>query len=110
MAIFANGVATQTTASVGNTSVKIFNASLSGIPTGAAIGDVTVINTGSTTIFVGSFTGVTAITGVRVPPSGQLTINGFGAVQGSTNYDIYAITASGTSSTIVGPASLSVNE
>lgn len=103
MAVFANSAATQT-AAVTNSSSKVFNASAAGIPTGAALGDITLVNTGTVTVFVGSFTGVTATTGVRVPAGASLTLSSFGAVQGSTNFDLYAITASGTSSVLVGPA------
>lgn len=107
MAIFSTAAATQSTASVGNTATLVFDSDATGIPTGATIGDVTVINTGATTFFVGQ-SAVTAVTGLRVPPGAQVTINGFGALQSSTNYDIYAITSSGTSSAIAGPVSVSV--
>lgn len=109
MPIFATGAATQATASVGNTATLVFDSDASGITAGVTIGDVTVINTGTTTFFVGQ-SGVTATTGLRVPGGAQVTINGFGALQSSTNYDIYAITASGTSSALAGPVTLSVNE
>ena len=109
MPIFSTGVATQTTASVTNSATLVFDSDFTGIPTGVTLGDITVINTGATTFFVGQ-SGVTATTGLRVPPGAQVTINGFGAVQSSTNFDIYAITASGTSSAIAGPVTLSVNE
>lgn len=109
MAIFASSSAVQATASVGNTATLIFDSDATGIPTGATIGDVTVINSGSKTFFVGQ-SGVTATTGLRVPAGAQVTINGFGATQSSTNFDIYAITASGTSSALAGPVSVSVNE
>ena len=105
MAIFANGSATQTTASVTNSATLVFDSDASGIPTGVTIGDVTVVNTGAVTFFVGQ-SGVTSSTGLRVPPGAQVTITGFGALQSSTNFDIYAITASGTSSAIAGPASV----
>jgi hypothetical protein len=107
MAIFANSAATQVGA-VTSSSSLIFNVAASGIPTGAALGDITVINTGATTIFIGSFTGVTAITGLRVPPGAQVTVNGLNAVQSSTNGNIYAITASGTSTSLSGPATVDV--
>lgn len=102
MAIFATSAATQT-AAVTSSSSKVFNASASGIPTSAALGDITLVNTGSVTVFVGSFTGVTAVTGIRVPAGASVTLSQFGAVQGSTNYDLYAITASGASTVLVGP-------
>lgn len=106
MAIFANSAATQT-AAVTNSATLVFDSDASGIPTGAVIGDVTVVNTGATTFFVGQST-VTSSTGLRVPPGAQVTIAGFGAVQTSTNYDIYAITASGTSSSLAGPATTDI--
>lgn len=105
MAIFANSAATQATASVGTSATQIFNPSASGIPSGASLGDITVINTGSTTFFVGQST-VTASTGLRVPPGAQVTVSGFGAKQGSSTYSIYAITSSGTSSALTGPATV----
>ena len=109
MAIFASSIYTQSTASVGSTATLVFDADPTSSVAGSVIGDVTVINTGTVTFFVGQ-SGVTATTGLRVPPGAQVTINGFGAVQSSTNYDIYAITASGTSSALAGPVTLSVNE
>lgn len=105
MPIFANGAATQATASVTSSATLVFDADASGITAGITIGDVTVINTGSTTFFVGQ-SGVTASTGLRVPAGAQVTITGFGALQSSTNFDIYAITSSGTSSALAGPASV----
>jgi hypothetical protein len=108
MAIFANSSAVQSTASVANTATLIFDSDASGIPTGVTIGDVTLMNTGAVTFFVGQ-SGVTSSTGLRVPPGAQVTINAFGALQSSTNYDIYAITASGTSSALAGPATVDAN-
>jgi hypothetical protein len=96
MAIFANSAATQANA-VPNSATKIWNASASGIPTGATLGDVIVQNTGAVTMFIGSAS--VSTTGLRVPPGAQVTISGFGAVQGNTNYDIYAIAASSTGTT-----------
>jgi hypothetical protein len=109
MGIFATGVATQK-ASVLSTATLIFDSDASGIPTGVTIGDVTVVNTGPNTMFIGQST-VTASTGLRVPAGAQVTINGFGALQSSTNFDIYAIAASSSTltSSLAGPASVSVN-
>lgn len=109
MAIFANGAATQATASVGTSATLVFDADASGITAGITIGDITVINTGSVTMFVGQ-SGVTATTGLRVPPGASWSSNGLGALQSSTNYDVYAITSSGTTSALAGPLSLTVNE
>lgn len=104
MAIFASSVYTQT-ATVTNSATLIFDADPANSVAGSVIGDVTVINTGSTTIFLGQST-VTASTGLRCPAGAQVTINGFGAKQSSTTFDIYAITSSGTSTTLSGPATL----
>jgi hypothetical protein len=111
MAIFANGAATQATASVLSTATLVFDSDASGITSGITIGDVTVMNTGANTMFIGQ-SSVTATTGLRVPAGAQVTINGFGAKQSSTNFDIYAIaaTSSTLTSALCGPASLSVNE
>jgi hypothetical protein len=108
MAIFANSAAVQATASVTNSATLIFDTDASGIPTGVTLGDVTVVNTGSTTFFIGQ-SSVSATTGLRVPPGAQVTINNFGALQSSTNFDIYAITSSGTSSALAGPATVDAN-
>jgi hypothetical protein len=96
MAIFANSAATQTTA-VPNSATKIWNASASGLVSGAKLGDVIVQNTGAITMFIGSASVSTV--GLRVPPGAQVTITGFGAVQGSTTYDIYAIAATSAGTT-----------
>jgi hypothetical protein len=105
--IFNASAATQTTA-VTNSATLIFDADATGIGTNATIGDVVVINAGATTMFIGQ-SGVTSSTGLRVPPGGQWSSNAFGAIQSSTNYDIYAITASGTTTAIAGPATLDSN-
>ena len=109
VAIFANGTAAVQSSAVTNSSSLIYDTDATNIPTGDTLADITLINTGSVTIFVGSFTGVTAITGLRVPAGAQVTINGFGAKQSSTNGDLYAITASGTSSVLVAPATVDAN-
>jgi|SRR5579859_3497419 len=105
MPIFANSAATQATASVGNTATQIFNVSASGIPAGAVIGDLIVENTGSVTMFVGQ-SAVTAVTGLRVPAGGSVTLTGFAATQAVTTGNVYGITASGTTSALVGPATV----
>ncbi len=101
MAIFANSAATQTTASVTNSATQIYNTSASGIPAGVTLRNITIVNTGSVTFFVGQ-SAVTAVTGIAVPAGGQLTIEGYAFAQGAAGGNVYAITASGTSSAIVG--------
>lgn len=105
MAIFANSAATQTTASVANTATQIYDTSASGIPTGVTLKNLTIVNTGSTTFYVGQ-SAVTAVTGIAVPAGGQLTIEGYSHAQADTAGDVYAITASGTSSAIAGLATV----
>lgn len=105
--VFNASAATQTTA-VTNSATLIFDADASGIGTNALIGDVVIVNAGTVTMFIGQST-VTSSTGLRVPPGGQWSSNSFGALQNSTNFDIYAITASGTTTAIAGPATLDSN-
>jgi len=105
MPIFANSSAVQAT-TVPNSATLIFDSDASGIPTGVTIGDVTVVNTGAVTMFVGG-SSVTTSTGLRVPPGAQVTITGFGALQSSTNFDIYAIASSSAgTSALAGPATV----
>jgi hypothetical protein len=92
VAIFAAGTATTT--SVGNSATKVFDVTSSNWADGATLTNVTVLNTGTVTAFIG-IAAVTA-TGLRLAPGQQLTIYGYSYVKGNTAGDIYAITASGT--------------
>jgi hypothetical protein len=75
--------------------------------TGNVLKDVTIVNTGTATMFVGSGSGVTAVTGLSIPPGGQCTIQGYNiTVASSTTGDISAITSAGTTSAVVGLASV----
>lgn len=101
MAIF-NGTqpSNQGPTSVTNSATQIYNTtSYNSInfPTGAALRDITVINTGTVTCFVGT-SSVTATTGVPLRSGEQLTIQGshVQAESGNTSWNLYAITASGT--------------
>lgn len=66
-------------------------------PAGVVLHDLTIINTGSTTCYLGSST-VTSSTGLPLKPGEQLTIQGqvTAATSGVLGWNIYAITASGT--------------
>jgi hypothetical protein len=67
-------------------------------PVGVALRDLTILNTGSITCFVGTST-VTATTGVPLRGGEQLTIQSSLHTQGesgATSWNLYAITASGT--------------
>lgn len=99
--IFANSAATQATASVGTSATQIYNTSASGIPAGVTLKNLTIVNTGSVTFYVGQ-SGVTSSTGLPVTAGTQVTIDGYSYAQGASGGNVYAITASGTSSALAG--------
>lgn len=99
MAIFADSAATQTT-SFTTSATEVFNTSASGIPSGVTLHDVTLINTGASTVYLGQ-SAVTAVTGLPLQPGAQITYNGYSFAQGASGGNIYAICASGGASTIV---------
>ena len=100
MGIFAASTATVTT--VTNSATKIFDSTSSKFATGAHLTDLTVINTGTTTCFVGI--AAVTVTGLRLAPGQQIVINGYNYVKGDTTGDVYAITASGTTTVETGLA------
>lgn len=107
MAIFANSAATQTT-SVGNSATEVFNPSASGIPSGVTLYDVTLINTGTVTVYLGQ-SAVTAVTGLQLAAGQQVTYNHESFAQGTAANAIYAITSSGTTSVLAGLATVAAN-
>jgi hypothetical protein len=107
VAIFADSAATQTT-SVGNSATEIFNTSATGIPTGVTLHDVTIVNTGSVTVYLG-ISAVTASTGLPLQPGAQITYNGYSFAQGASGGNIYAITSSGTAVVVAGLATVNSN-
>jgi hypothetical protein len=66
-------------------------------PVGATLRDITIVNTGTVTCFIGT-SAVTAATGVPLRAGEQLTIQGshVQAESGATSWNLYAITASST--------------
>lgn len=106
MAIFAAGSVQVVT--VANTATKIFDTTSAKYATGATLTGLTIINTGSTTIFLGS-SSVTAATGLRLAAGQQITYNGYSYLKSNTVGDVYAITASGTSTTEAGLATVRAN-
>ena len=104
MAIFsASPPAYQATASVGNTATQIYNTTSITVggttytfPTGVTLANITVVNTGLVTAYIGS-SSVTAATGLVLGAGQQLTIQG-SVAQGSSLWNLYAITSSGTTS------------
>ena len=102
LAIFATGAPTQT-AAVLSSATLIFDTQASGIPSGAALPNITVENTGTKDFFLGSAS-VTAATGLLLKAGQQILILGNSANQASTAGDIYGITASGSSTSLSGLA------
>lgn len=100
MAIFATG-SIQTT-SVTTAATKVFDTTSALYTTGATLANVTLINTGAVACHVG-IAAVTT-TGLTLNPGEQLTITGYSHVKGDTTGDLYAITASGTTTVEAGLA------
>lgn len=105
MAIFsASPPAYQATGSIGSgAAVQIYNTTSITIgsttytfPTGAPLANLTVVNTGTVTAYIGS-SSVTAATGLALAAGQQLTIQG-SVIAGSSVWNFYAITSSGTTS------------
>jgi hypothetical protein len=95
MAIFANGPATQTTSvttTSGTATALIFNTAASGVT--GTLPSVIVINTGSVTAYVGG--GTTITTGAMPLPAGYSLLLKGPAV------NLYALTASGTTTLVAG--------
>lgn len=104
------------TSSVGNTAVNVFNPNAAPyVPGGAApnfvgpLKDPIFENTGSVTVYLGQ-SGVTSSTGLPLLPGQQITYNGFSTAVGASGTKLYAITASGTSTVVVGLATININE
>lgn len=81
-------------------STSVTNGSTFSFPTGSTLRDLTIINTGTTTCYLGSST-VTATTGLPLKAGEQITIQGqvTAATSGVLGWNIFAITASGTTTT-----------
>jgi hypothetical protein len=118
VAIFENGIV-QVNSSVGtissliwqpsNTSTTTYGA-FGSVTVGAVLKDVTIVNTGSNVIYVGSGSAsAAATTGLQIPAGAQLTIQGYNVTASAgTTGNIWAQTATvgQTSSTVTGLASV----
>jgi hypothetical protein len=116
--LFETGVVQ--TATMGTLSALIWNpsnqsqttfGSLGSITTGDVLKDVTILNTGTGTIYAAGGTTVAgaAPIGIPIPPGAQVTIQGYSVVAASTvaGGPIYGICATGAaSSTTAGLASV----
>ncbi len=114
--IFETGI--QQTASIGsvsglcwqpsNTSATTFGP-LGSVPSGSVLTNVTVLNTGSSVIYVGmGSASAAATTGAQVQPGGQVTFTGYNVTAGTaTTGNIWANTTTGnTSTTLAGMTTL----
>jgi hypothetical protein len=95
MAIFdAGSPAYQTQVGpIGGTALLIWSGTataLAGISPAVTLRDITVLNTGANPMWVGA-TAVTTVTGMYIPPGGQMTIQGWAGTSNTTTRDIYAI-------------------
>lgn len=102
MAIFASGSVQTTTVTTGAT--KIFDTTSSLYATGAALTNVTIVNTGTVACHVGIASVTT--TGLTLGPGQQLTIYGYSHIKGDTTGDLYAITNSGSTTVEAGLATV----
>jgi hypothetical protein len=108
MAIFDTGSAayqTTTVTSGGQTAFNANSTALAALSPAVTLKDVTVMNVGSVTAYLGQ-SGVTATTGITLKPGQQITIQGYTAVTGTTTNNVFAITSSGSTVLLAGLASL----
>lgn len=119
MPLFETGIV-QVNSAVGTLSSLIWNpsngstttfGSLGSITTGDILKDVTILNTGTGTIYAAGGTTVAgaAPIGLPIPPGGQLTIQGYNVTAAATvpGGPVYGICATGAaSSTTAGLASV----
>lgn len=98
MAIFANGPGVQTS-SVGTATgtVPVFNTAATGLT--GTLKNVTIFNAGTITAYVGVGTATTSTTGFPLASGNQLLLEG-------TAVNLYACTASGTTTLVAGLATL----
>jgi hypothetical protein len=116
MAIFESNLIQQSTITTAalvwdpsNVSTSAFgpNGAVTVLTPAQTLRDVTIVNTGSNTVWLGGST-VTAATGLALPAGAQITYNGYVATAGSTTGRIYGISTSGTT-VEVGLATVNAN-
>jgi hypothetical protein len=104
MALFANGPATQTssvTTTSGTAMVQIFNTAAAGVT--GTLKNLLVVNAGTVTAYVGGGTTITSTTGFPLASGAQLLLEG-------SAINLYALTASGTTTIIAGLSSQTVTD
>lgn len=107
MALFDGGsLAFQGPTSVTTSAVRVWTAdtsALSALSPAVTLRHIVVQNAGTASMYVGAAS-VTTSTGQIVPAGGALQIQGLNIVTGTTTYDVYAITAAGTTTVYAGLA------
>jgi hypothetical protein len=115
--IFAAGIQ-QVQSSIGTTSALVWNPEntsattfgpLGSVPATAVLKDVTILNTGTVTVYIGSgsLTAGGSQTPLAIPVGGQVTVQGYSvsSPSGATG-QIWGNTSSGTGSTLAGLVSV----
>lgn len=98
MAIFNGNLPACQTTTVTNSVTPIYSSTSFGgvsFPTGVTLRDLTVVNTGTVTCYVGGSAVSGSTTGVILAPGNQLTIQGWTAATAGGNV-MFAITAAGS--------------
>jgi hypothetical protein len=107
--IFDVGSPAYQATSVTNSAIKIWSgtvSALASISPAVTVRDLTIVNAGTVTAYVGGSSVAGAATGAPLPSGGQLTIQGWTATTNTTTNDVWAITASGTTQLEAGLATL----
>ncbi len=105
MALFATGVASQTAAVSGTVPVTVWgpsSAALAALSPAVTLKDVTLVNAGANTCFLGTSTVTLGPnTGFPLVAGAQLTIQGSSFTSGSTTGTIFAVCGAGTATTVL---------
>lgn len=105
MPIFDAGSPAYQSASVGQSAALIWSgtaSALAGITPAVTLRDITIINTGTATVFIGG--SLVTATAFPLGPGQQMTVQGWTATSNKTTNDIFGICSAGT--TVVTTAGL----
>jgi hypothetical protein len=76
-------------------------------PAGVTLSNLTIVNTGTATAYLGGAGTPSAVSGFPLAPGAQLTVQGTAAVSATvSNFNIWAVTAAGTTSIEAGLATV----
>ncbi len=105
MALFATGVAYQTAAVSGTAPITVWgpsSAALTALSPAVTLKDVTLVNAGTNTCFLGqSAVTLGPANGLPLQAGAQITIQGSTFTSGSTTGTIYACCGAGTATTVL---------